>query len=508
MRALVLASFVLGACESSDNAVNQVFPDLVVLPESVDFGDVAVGYSQGVPVQIANAGLASLKLDSLEITGEGAEAFAVAAPDPDALAADENETVTVTFTPPTYLPYAATLEIASNDPTHPVYSIPLTGTGVYAPSPDLVVDPLTLDFGTVAAGDVAYKTLALRNDGAATLTLGNAAQHGSGAFAIVGEDPSGYSIPPGQTQQVVWAYSPTTDAGDNGTWLIPSDDPTEPSVTLTLLGNGGGDFAYPEADIVCPDTIVPRQSVALDGRGSTEPAGLPLTYAWTLEDKPDGSAVDGLLDSTLDVASFTPDLAGEYTVGLVVQNPSGVASAKRICRMNAIPKEDLHVELVWNTSSADLDLHLIANEGELYSTPDDCTWCDTHPDWGVTFDTDDDGSYDLDAIHGFGPENINVDAPADGRYRIVVHYFDDHGDKSVVATVKVFAFGTLIAEAQQTMDYNYTWEVGYVNWPEGTLGATGIYQYHYEYDADGNPVLGDDGKPVPGPRQCSADVIP
>lgn len=69
--------------------------------------------------------------------------------------------------------------------------------------------------------------------------------------------------------------------------------------------------------------------------------------------------MDEIIDDTLPIAHFTTDVAGEYTVGLVVTNTDGVSSAKRSCKMDAIPTEQLHVELSWSTNSADLDLHLV-----------------------------------------------------------------------------------------------------------------------------------------------------
>jgi hypothetical protein len=52
------------------------------------------------------------------------------------------------------------------------------------------------------------------------------------------------------------------------------------------------------------------------------------------------------------------------------------------------------------------------------------------------------------------------------------------------------------------MEYNNTWEVGLVNWPEGTVGVTDVYRMNYLYDDNGDPLLDDKGVPLPGPRGC------
>ena len=49
----------------------------------------------------------------------------------------------------------------------------------------------------------------------------------------------------------------------------------------------------------------------------------------------------------------------------------------------------------------------------------------------------------LDDRSGWGPENINIEDPADGDYEIRVHYFEDYGSDATTATVKVWLDGAL-----------------------------------------------------------------
>jgi hypothetical protein len=500
-RSLLAVAVLVVACDGSDTNVSRVYPNLLVTPGSLEFGGVAVDYSSSLDLLVLNGGLAVLEVESVEIVGDDGGVFTVDTT-PFRLAQDEQFALPVQFAPPTYLDYGATLVLKSNDEESGVFEVPLTGTGIYAPAPDIAVDPSVVDFGVVPAGTTDFVVVQLRNEGTATLTIDSAQQYGSGAFTLQGDSPDGYSVPGGQSLSLVWQYAPTGDAGDNGSFVISSNDPDEPELTMTLLGNGGGDFEYPTADIDCQESVRPRTLVYLDGRGSTDPDDLALTYEWTLEEVPAGSAVEKLVNATLSIAEMTTDIAGEYTVGLVVTNSDGVSSAKRLCRMDAIPEEELHVELSWNTTRADLDLHLLLEEADLFDVPGDCNYCNQLPDWGVPVSKDDDPSLDLDATAGLGPENINIRVPVDGKYRIVVHDFDDQGDGASLATVRVYAYGVLVHEDSETMEYNNTWEVGLVNWPEGTVGVTDVYRMNYLYDDNGDPLLDDKGVPLPGPRGC------
>jgi hypothetical protein len=65
-------------------------------------------------------------------------------------------------------------------------------------------------------------------------------------------------------------------------------------------------------------------------------------------------------------------------------------------------------------------------------------------DWGGP-GTADDPHLDIDDTNGFGPENTNIDEPANGTYRVGVHAFSGSGN----VTVRIYCGGdrtTPIAE--------------------------------------------------------------
>ena len=75
---------------------------------------------------------------------------------------------------------------------------------------------------------------------------------------------------------------------------------------------------------------------------------------------------------------------------------------------------------------------------------------------------------------GSGPEIITIHAPADGTYHVRVHHFHDFGDGAVTADVQVFTHGTRAWEGSIVLDRNEVWDVGQINWPDGTFGEANL----------------------------------
>lgn len=469
----LLLALPLGACSDPDvPGLVANAPEIAVAPDRVDFGDQAVPVPVGRTFFVSNGGRADLEL-TMSLVGDDAGVFSLPVT-AATLAPDEDVEVEVRFQPATYLEYDAELVILSNDVETPETVVPLTGVGVEAPVPDIRVDPLTLDFGDTASS--ATEILTVTNVGTDVLSLGTVAQAGSGRFSLV-TDPSDVLIGPGDSYPIVVAYDPEGDDGDSGSLTIPSDDPDEGEVEVLFLGNGGADYDYPIAEIDCPGVVAPPTFVTLDGRASRDPEGFtPLAHEWTLTDLP-RDAVSGqptssgyLTSAVGDTTRLWADAAGRYEVELVVENARGTRSAPARCVVDAIPDEELVVELTWSTPNADLDLHLRQDGTPLFAEPTDANFCNPNPSW-FEAGTADDPRLALDDRAGFGPEVIHIDQPSDGRYVIAAHYFEDQGDDTVTATVKVWVRGVEAFTASKNLTRNQVWDVARVNWPEETVAV-------------------------------------
>ena len=75
----------------------------------------------------------------------------------------------------------------------------------------------------------------------------------------------------------------------------------------------------PVADAGANRSALLLATVFLDGSGSSDPDGDPLTCVWTFETRPGGSAAT-LSGDTAESCSFVPDVVGTYVVRLVVSD--------------------------------------------------------------------------------------------------------------------------------------------------------------------------------------------
>ncbi len=220
------------------------------------------------------------------------------------------------------------------------------------------------------------------------------------------------------------------------------------------LDTGGADPVDLDAPIavcsVSTDTVrPPTGTTTFDGTSSYDPKDLALVaYDWTLVSQPVGSAV-GMPVGGASRTQFTPDLAGEYIGRLVVENEAGLTSEPCEVTVYSDPVEELWVEMFWQLTGDDMDLHLIAPGGAM-NTTSDCYWetCDSSIglglDWGIIGDTDDDPSLDLDDIADTGPENVNIERPEEGSYTVVVHDFPNSiVDTGNAVTVRIYIDGFL-----------------------------------------------------------------
>lgn len=100
------------------------------------------------------------------------------------------------------------------------------------------------------------------------------------------------------------------------------------SVVITAGEMDGGNEP-PVADAGSDLTAEPDQSVELDASGSSDPDGDSLTFSWTIDRAPNGSAAS-LDDPTAAAPTFVPDVSGTYIFEVEVSDPDGATDSDMV----------------------------------------------------------------------------------------------------------------------------------------------------------------------------------
>ena len=222
-----------------------------------------------------------------------------------------------------------------------------------------------------------------------------------------------------------------------------------------------------------------RDSADLFGNDSYDPNDLEIIdHRWKLTERPTGSSLS-ILDSNQSVRTFTPDLAGEYVFELVVTNEECVQSDPCQVAFDVIPQEDLWIELSWEHSGDDLDLHLLTDGGPFESEMDcyygNCVGDMSELDWGQRGILDDDPRLDPDEMNGAGPESIDKGKTA-GRSGSVISnkYNGREYQMNNRALVKIHLAGELAFETSVVISgEDSKTAVANIKWPELEIESRG-----------------------------------
>ena len=214
----------------------QFEPRIAVSPESIDFGNVQAGTTAEEVVTISNTGQAELGINNISLGGDNASAY-TQTNSCTTVAAGESCDATVTYIPDGEGDQNATLTIESGDAENPVVNVPLTGTSVLAPVPEITVTPEDVSFGSVMLGETATAQVTIANEGNASLMIN--------AIEIVGTNSSDFTqtndcttVAQEESCTVELSFMPAATGGRNATLNIASDDPETPDVSVSLSGQG------------------------------------------------------------------------------------------------------------------------------------------------------------------------------------------------------------------------------------------------------------------------------
>ncbi|MGA1790097.1 MAG: choice-of-anchor D domain-containing protein, partial [bacterium] len=222
---------------------------------SLDFGGIMAGSTSApLSIQITNTEPIPFVVSDIVLSDQTnfvldmAEGTNPLGTPPQTICPGENRTLTMTFVPESMGEKTATLTIHSNDPLTPAFSVLLFGTGL---TPRMKVTPSRIDFGKVQVGQRSeHSVLTISNTGNAPLQITQMLLSYNSHFALdVNGGPNPCSsmtpvIPGGSSRTMTITFSPSSRGKKNVTLAIDSDDPDNPSQTVSLTGQGEeGDFS-------------------------------------------------------------------------------------------------------------------------------------------------------------------------------------------------------------------------------------------------------------------------
>jgi hypothetical protein len=342
----------------------------------------------------------------------------------------------------------------------------------------------SLDFGRVGEGQTALASIDIDSLGTADLIVEGLTLSGDSSVGFASSSRTPTTVPKGTTLPLMLKFSPPEGAPTNisATLTIQSTDPAHQTVTVPITGKVN---RAPIAQVPDPGPLAPGQTVTLDGSGSYDPDGdNPIAFTdalgspgWLLVRAPINSVAQ-LSPADGPKPSITFDLPGTYEVRLTVTDATGLETLHPAdLTLLAKPAQALAVELVWDNSDTDLDLHFVP-DGQTLGGPYDCWANNKKPDYSSLGATDS-PILDRDALDHFGPEEMTWDQPAAGVYDVYVHFYSTHGSSTPQsnATVRIYEFGEVTAEFSRVLTQGgQTWLAAKVNWPSGEVDKVDTLQ--------------------------------
>ena len=225
------------------------------------------------------------------------------------------------------------------------------------------------------------------------------------------------------------AVAPTFDVDLDGLYVVQLivNDGTVDSDADTVTVRTPGQNTQPVAKAGADQTVAAGANVTLDGSGSTDADGDPLTYLWSFVSMPAGSAA-ALSDAAAVNPTFVADLDGSYEVQLVVNDgmEDSLPDTVMVSTDNSAPVADAGdnqtvdvgaTATLDGSGSTDADGDPLTYDWSFVSTPAGSAAALSDPTVvNPTFDVDLEGLYVVELIVNDGtvdsdPDRVTVRTP-------------------------------------------------------------------------------------------------
>jgi len=374
-----------------------------------------------------------------------------------------------------------------------------------ADAPCILVNGTTRNFGQVPIGGAGVEVVVVSNCGTQNLEISSirlTRNSPDNEFNLElggldanrdGELDTLLVLRPAEERTFAVKYTPAQEGSDTGTIIIGSNDPVQPELELSLIARGSngvcpiasaGAYIRGGTQILRQSmTAAPLQYIVLDGSASRDEDGRVVEYFWEFVRTPPGVSPQltptqqdpqGLDGSKREFRLLT---AGVYEIELSVRDNDGFMSCEPAkVSVVAIPNEKILIELTWTNPEdpdetdnigSDVDIHLVKmGPGKWFEAPYDIYFRNPESNWGPETP-----SLDIDDRDGLGPENIQMNDPANCEwYAIGAHYYKQLFGTAYV-TVRVYINSALVFEKinKPMTRGGQFWDVARIHWDSGQV---------------------------------------
>lgn len=307
-------------------------PKIEVTPDNLEFGNVQLGLSAEQSVTVANTGGAILGINAITIDGSAASAY-MQTNDCTTVAPGESCTVDVTYFPSGEGEQLAELSIQSDDPDNGLVAVPMSGTSVLQPEPEISVDPQSVDFGKIQVGTSASTDITVSNVGDEVLYINGVSLDGAASSDFL-QTHDCAMLTQDQACTITVTYTAPAAGISTANLVIESDDPDANVVDVALQGEGDS------------------------GSSGTVDFLLDLEGATTINANGSSLPLSGSIDAVLELAT------GLFTADLTIAPTEGTFQISRLFRRLTATAE-VTFEQVGDTTGQ-LANSVLSSESQMY----------------------------------------------------------------------------------------------------------------------------------------------
>ncbi len=209
---------------------------------AIDFGSVVDTGTTEQTITVQNIGTANLTVGTIPGAAFSEASFSIPGAldtcSSQTLAPSTSCTFVVRFAPVGTGTFSDSFDIPSNDPASPA-TISVYGTGTIA-GPDIALSSSLVSFAELPISSTTTQSIEIANNGVSPLAIGTMALADSltAPFSIVNDNCSDQILAASSTCNFDIQFAPDTQGNFNDSFDIPSDDPEENPLTISVSGMG------------------------------------------------------------------------------------------------------------------------------------------------------------------------------------------------------------------------------------------------------------------------------